>query len=75
MIGNSTTMDDLNESRRQKQIPFKCEICDTEFKSNSSLRYHFNSTHKMVREHKCNICQSVFDLQSQLTLHVKNVHI
>ena len=74
MIGNSTTMDDLNKSRRQNQIPFKCEICDKEFKSNNSLIYHFNSTHKMMGEHKCNICQNAFNLQSQLTSHVKNSH-
>ena len=62
MIGNSTTMNNSNKSRRQNQIIFKCEICDKEFKSNNGLRYHFNSTHK------------TFHLQSQLTAHVKIFH-
>ena len=67
-------MDDSKKSRRQNQIPFKCEICDREFKNNNGLRCHFNGAHKMVRELKCNICQSVFNLQSKLTSHVKNAH-
>ena len=74
-LGNSTTMDDSNKSRRQNKISFKCEICEKEFKSKNSVRYHFTSAHMMVREHKFYICQSVFNLQSKLTSHVKNSHV
>ena len=61
-------MADLNKSRQQQQSPFECEICDKEFKSNNSLKYHFNLVHKSMKEHQCNICQKKFKLRSQLTL-------
>ena len=64
-------MADLNNSG---QNLLQCEICEKEFKSNSSLKNHFNIVHKLMEEHQCNICQSVFKLQRQLNSHVKIVH-
>ena len=69
----STKMDSLKKLRQDK-IPLKCEICDKEFKSSESLKYHFNITHNLEEEHQCNICKKVFIIQKQLTSHVKIVH-
>ena len=60
----STTMANLNN-------PFKCEICDKEFKSNNGLKNHFNIVHKLMKERRCNICQKVFKLTNELSSHVK----
>ena len=59
-------MDNLN--------PFKCEICEKEFKKSKGLKYHFNISHNLKQQHQCNICQKVFNIQSQLNSHVKIVH-
>ena len=65
---------DNSKKLRQNQIPLKCEICDKEFKTNNSLRSHFNIVHNFVKKHQCNICQKAFKLHSQLTLHLKITH-
>ena len=65
-------MADLNKSR---QNPFKCEICDKEFRDIKGLKNHLNLVHKLMGEHQCNICQSVFKLQKQLNSHVKMTFI
>ena len=67
-------MASVNISRQQEQNLLICEICDKEFKSNNGLKYHFNTFHKLMKEHQCNICQQKFKLQSQLTSHVKITH-
>ena len=64
-------MADLNKLREQQQNPLKCEICDREFKSNNTLKKHFNIVHRLIKEHQCNICQNVFTFLSQLTSHMK----
>ena len=54
------------EKPTEDQIPFKCEICDKEFKSNNGLKKHFNVVHNLEGEHQCNICQKFFNIKSQL---------
>ena len=74
MIGDSTTMDDSKKSRRQNQIPFKCEICFKEFRSNNGLHYHFNSAHGKKNDHKCDPCGKTFSTVQSLNMHINAVH-
>ena len=72
----SKSMEVLNNSGQQIQVPLKCEICDEEYKSKQGLISHVNRVHKfsLIKEYQCNICQSRFDSQRQLTLHTKISH-
>ena len=54
----SKSMEDLNNSGQQIQVPLKCEICDEEYKSKKNLISHVNRVHKftLIKEYQCNIC-------------------
>ena len=67
-------MDDFTLSRQQKRNPFKCEICDKEFKNKNGLRSHFNGVHNLMKDFQCNICQKVFTFENKLAKHMKIVH-
>ena len=47
---------------------YKCKICDTVFKTKSSLQYHFEAIHA---EWSCDSCHKTFSRKASLKRHCK----
>ena len=52
----------------------KCDYCDKEFKTISTLTFHRKKNHQIKIEYKCSICEKLFFGSSNLKKHNRNVH-
>ncbi|GFR75741.1 zinc finger protein 37 [Elysia marginata] len=62
-------------SKCQGPTPFKCTVCDKEFKYGSSLRVHYH-THfpDQPKKFKCELCEYRTNYKANLHKHHKNMH-
>ena len=58
--------------RKIKESRVKCDHCDMQFDSNSSIEMHLNNL-KMTRQFKCSECETSFHTQWRLIKH-KKIH-
>ena len=66
-VENSHSNEVMDES-------LKCDICDSPFKSEGSLKKHIGSVHEWKKPFKCNKCESGFSKKSSLNTHIRSVH-
>ena len=52
---------------REKEKPFKCDLCQKRFGDNCHLNTHQRTVHEKKKPFKCNICQTSFG-------HILNSH-
>ncbi|CAL8083285.1 unnamed protein product [Orchesella dallaii] len=55
---------------RKKQVDFRCELCEKQYSSQSSLVYHRLSAHDTRRDFQCTICKKSFSHKGLLTNHM-----
>jgi hypothetical protein len=58
----------------QMRKTFQCELCCQLFDLKSSLKKHFNTTHKDMKPFKCQICCKAFNKNAYLKHHIESVH-
>ena len=51
-----------------------CEICSIVHCSNSCLKSHLNTIHKVSISYKCEICHKAFSCGSHLKKHIQQIH-
>ena len=51
-----------------------CEICSKDNCSNSCLKSHLNTIHKVSISYKCEICHKAFSCGSHLKKHIQQIH-
>ena len=54
--------------------PYKCDICETSFKSLEELKTHQNRVHLNMKSHECDYCGKAFSCPKALLLHKKSEH-
>ena len=55
-------------------VIYKCELCQKQLKSKSSLRQHKKSVHEIIRSYKCDTCDMAFKLKKHLNAHIYSLH-
>ena len=53
---------------------FKCDNCETSFKSKTNLRKHIEAVHEGKKPNKCEFCDAAFYRKVHLTRHVTSFH-
>ena len=53
---------------------FKCDSCETSFKSKPNLRAHIEAVHEGKKPNKCDFCDAAFYRKVHLTRHVTAIH-
>ena len=61
-------------SDRVSDICFKCDVCDSIFKTKQNLERHVASVHEGRKPFKCDFCNANFAHKHQLKRHVASVH-
>ena len=55
--------------------PYKCDMCDASFVSNSNMWQHCAYVHgKSTKSHQCPRCPLTFAAKGKLKVHMKNAH-
>ncbi len=56
--------------------PYKCEICENEFKTLRGLKTHISQFHKseIIKKFKCEICEHEFETLNGLKIHISQFH-
>ena len=49
-----------SHSEEEMDQPLRCDICDSPFKSEGTLKKHIGSVHEGKKPFKCNKCESGF---------------
>jgi uncharacterized Zn-finger protein len=52
----------------------KCDVCNSIFKTERTLKVHIQSIHESKRPFKCNTCGSSFSQKGNLKGHIASVH-
>ena len=59
----------------EKQLTFKCDICDELFPNRFNLARHTNDMHTSNKEvFNCNLCESTFKRKDTLMRHERTIH-
>ena len=67
-------MDASTASVQEGMEQFKCEICDTKFKSKKGMKVHIATIHEGKKQFKCDLCGANFGQNSTLNTHIASVH-
>ena len=70
--GKSNLQASVGSFLEQKR-PFKCELCDKDFRHYNSLSCHMQ-THTGSKPFKCQICEKQFTASSTLSKHISTQH-
>ena len=54
------------ESVHERNVPFKCNLCDPAFSHKASLKVHIESVHEKNKLSKCNLCDATFSHKGHL---------
>ena len=54
--------------------PFQCNIYNSSFAENGTLKGHIAAVHERKKPFQCNICDSSFTRNNSLTRHKAAVH-
>ena len=54
--------------------PYKCDLCDSAFKTRDELEKHRTKVHEGKKLFQCNICSTGFETKNILKNHVKTIH-
>ncbi|XP_053621940.1 zinc finger protein 124-like [Plodia interpunctella] len=64
----------VHERTHRNERPFLCEICNTAFGTNSSLKRHLKVSHSSSKPHECPTCHRCFMSAVILERHERRVH-
>ena len=54
--------------------PYKCDLCDSDFKTKDELEKHKRKVHEVKKLFQCNICSIGFVTKNLLKNHLKTIH-
>ena len=54
--------------------PYKCDLCDSDFKTKDELEKHKKKVHEVKKLFQCNICSTGFVTKNILKNHLKTIH-
>ena len=57
-----------------KNIIYKCEVCNLEFKLKPSFEMHMKKTHQGIKDYKCDLCPKDFFSKGGLDSHLNDFH-
>jgi hypothetical protein len=57
------------------ELPFKCDICERQFRVPYTLTVHRRSAHTNERPYECELCDKKFMRSDHLNNHVRAIHI
>ncbi|RVE51600.1 hypothetical protein evm_003732 [Chilo suppressalis] len=63
-----------HERTHRNERPFKCEICDTSYGTNSSLKRHLKVSHSDAKPFKCGTCHRCFSTALIRDRHAARAH-
>uniref|UniRef100_A0A2A4J5J9 C2H2-type domain-containing protein n=1 Tax=Heliothis virescens TaxID=7102 RepID=A0A2A4J5J9_HELVI len=64
----------VHERTHRNERPFVCDICNTAFGTNSSLKRHLKVSHSTSKPHQCSICHRNFSTESIRDRHESRLH-
>ncbi|XP_013185412.1 zinc finger protein 79-like [Amyelois transitella] len=64
----------VHERTHRNERPFLCEICNTAFGTNSSLKRHVKVSHSSSKPHECSTCHRCFISAVILQRHERRAH-
>ncbi|XP_059046816.1 zinc finger protein 358-like [Achroia grisella] len=64
----------VHERTHRNERPFHCEICNTSFGTNSSLKRHIKVSHSSSKPHECPTCHRSFVSALILERHERRAH-
>ncbi|CAH0601940.1 unnamed protein product [Chrysodeixis includens] len=64
----------VHERTHRNERPYQCDICNTSFGTNSSLKRHIKVSHNTAKPHQCSICRRNFSTESIRDRHELRVH-
>ena len=81
---------EISDMNREEQVPkkdptmismkrngpkiFKCDSCETSFKSKTNLRKHIEAVHEGKKPNKCDFCDAAFYRKVHLNRHITSFH-
>ncbi|CAB3257398.1 unnamed protein product [Arctia plantaginis] len=64
----------VHERTHRNERPFLCEICNTSYGTNSSLKRHLKVSHSTSKPFECSICHRSFSTEPIRDRHEERVH-
>ncbi|XP_049883747.1 zinc finger protein 333-like [Pectinophora gossypiella] len=64
----------VHERTHRNERPFLCEICNTSFGTNSSLKRHLKVSHSTSKPHECSTCHRSFVSEAIRDRHEARIH-
>ncbi|PZC71726.1 hypothetical protein B5X24_HaOG212581 [Helicoverpa armigera] len=64
----------VHERTHRNERPYSCDICNTAFGTNSSLKRHLKVSHSTSKPHQCTVCRRNFSTESIRDRHESRVH-
>nr|XP_049707252.1 zinc finger and SCAN domain-containing protein 2 isoform X1 [Helicoverpa armigera] len=64
----------VHERTHRNERPYSCDICNTAFGTNSSLKRHLKVSHSTSKPHQCTVCHRNFSTESIRDRHESRVH-
>ena len=64
----------LLKSIHDERKTYKCDLCDSKFKSKCFLKYHTESVHIGIKPFQCENCGKELSSKQSLKNHMKVVH-
>ncbi|KAM3955415.1 uncharacterized protein ACR2FA_010686 [Aphomia sociella] len=64
----------VHERTHRNERPFQCDICNTSFGTNSSLKRHIKVSHSTSKPHVCSTCHRSFVSELILERHERRAH-
>ncbi|XP_022824249.1 zinc finger protein 286A-like [Spodoptera litura] len=64
----------VHERTHRNERPFTCDICNTSFGTNSSLKRHVKVSHNTSKPYQCSVCHRNFITESIRDRHEQRLH-
>ncbi|KAJ8706384.1 hypothetical protein PYW08_011010 [Mythimna loreyi] len=64
----------VHERTHRNERPYTCDICNTSFGTNSSLKRHVKVSHNTAKPYQCSVCRRNFSTESIRDRHELRLH-